>query len=292
MSSSPTPRDPARDKFEAASPPAPDDFLATAIAAAQAGGDVIRDGARNRKSLTIERKRANDFVSVVDKGSERAIIDVLAARFPSHAFIAEETGSTGMSDHVWLIDPLDGTTNFLHGIPHYCVSIALRVRDAGAVAVILDPIAERLFTATRGGGAYLNGERIHVAERTSLAEAVIATGIPFSEYSFIDEYMDSLRTIALSCAGIRRAGAAALDLAFVAAGWLDGFWEKNLWPWDMGAGSLLIEEAGGVVTDFAGGANYLGAGHIVCGAPGVHRALLEIVGRYPALVAPRVAKAA
>ncbi|MEO8135381.1 MAG: inositol monophosphatase family protein [Betaproteobacteria bacterium] len=267
-----------------------DGYLTAAIAAARAGGAVINEGARNRATLQIERKQSNDFVSMVDKGSERAILDLLAAQFPSHAFIAEETGNSGSSDYVWLIDPLDGTTNFLHGFPQYCVSIALRLGDEVMVGVIFDPVSDRLFTATKGGGAWLNGERIQVSARPSLGEAMVGTGIPFTDWSFIDAYMESLRIIMQRCGGIRRAGAAALDLAFVAAGWLDGFWEKNLHPWDVGAGSLLIQEAGGVISDFSGGTDYINSGQTVAGAPGVHRELVEVLGRYPALAAPRYVK--
>jgi myo-inositol-1(or 4)-monophosphatase len=273
--------------------PGLDTFLATAIAAARAAGDVIRDGARNRASLTIERKRANDFVSIVDKGAERAILDLIGRAHPDHAFHAEETGQSGgaaTASHVWLIDPLDGTTNFLHGIPHYCVSIGLKRDGDMVVGVVYDPINERLFTATKGGGAHLDGERIRVSSRESLAESVIGTGIPFSDLSYVDAYMGSLRTIATRSAGIRRAGAAALDLAYVAAGWLDGFWEKNLNPWDVGAGAVLIEEAGGVITDFRGGRAHIDSGQVVTGAPGVHRALLDVIAEFPALAAPRQAR--
>jgi myo-inositol-1(or 4)-monophosphatase len=264
-----------------------DAFLDRAIAAARAGGEVVREGARNRATLQIERKQSNDFVSVIDKGSERAILELLSARFPSHAFIAEETGSSGSSEYVWLIDPLDGTTNFLHGFPHYCVSVALRIDEKIMVGVVFDPLNNRMFTATRGGGAYLNGERIGVSGRAGLSEAVIGTGIPFTDWTFLDAYLDALRIVMQRCGGIRRAGAGALDLAFVAAGWLDGFWEKNLHPWDVGAGSLLIQEAGGIVSDFSGGGQYMTAGQIVAGSPGVHRELQDVLGRYPALAAPR-----
>lgn len=264
--------------------------LAAAVDAAHAAADVIRKGARNRSSLVIERKRANDFVSAVDKGAERAILDVLSSRFPDHAFIAEETGHSrdvATADNVWLIDPLDGTTNFLQGIPHYCVSIGLRRNGRMAVGVVLDAASGRQFTAARGGGTWLDGERIRVSQRDSLAEAVIGTGIPFSDLSFIDAYMGSLRAIASRTAGIRRAGAAALDLAYVSAGWLDGFWERNLNPWDIGAGAMLIEEAGGVITDFKGGDGHIDSGQAVAGSPGVHRALLEVVKEFPALAQPR-----
>ncbi len=267
-----------------------DRFLAAAIAAAQAGGEIIREGGRNRATLQIERKQSNDFVSAIDKGSEHAILELLSAQFPAHAFIAEETGNSGSSEYVWLIDPLDGTTNFLHGFPHYCVSVALRIGEEIVVGVIFDPLNNRLFTATRGGGAYLNGESIRVSERAGLSEALVGTGTPFTDWTFLDEYLDALRIVMQQCGGIRRAGAGALDLAFVAAGWLDGFWEKNLHPWDVGAGSLLIQEAGGVVSDFSGGGEFVTAGQVVAGAPGVHRELQEVLGRYPALAAPRYRK--
>jgi myo-inositol-1(or 4)-monophosphatase len=260
-----------------------DEYLAVAIAAARAGGAVIVQGAHTRGSLQIERKRANDFVSAIDKASERAILEVIAARYPHHAFRAEESGPSGTSAYTWLVDPLDGTTNFLHGFPHYCVSIALQANDQIVVGVVFDPLNERLFTATRGGGAYLDGERIHGSGRAGLSEAVIGTGIPFTDWSFLDAYLASLRVIMQRCAGIRRPGAAALDLAFVAAGWMDGFWEKKLHPWDVGAGSLLVQEAGGVVTDFSGGTQYLTGGQVVAGTPGVHRELLDVLSRYPDL---------
>ena len=258
-------------------------FLAAAVDAARAGGEVIRKGAAERAGLQIERKRSNDFVSAIDKGSEDAIMRLLSSRFPGHAYNAEESGGSGSSDHVWLIDPLDGTTNFLHGFPQYCVSIALQVEGRVEVGVVLDPLNERLFTATRGGGAFLNGEKLNGSGRAGLDEAIIGTGMPFTDWSYLAAYLDSLAVIMQRCAGIRRAGAAALDLAFVAAGWLDGFWEKNLHPWDVGAGSLLIEEAGGKVSGFSGGANFIAARQMVAGTPGVHRELVDILSRYPAL---------
>lgn len=260
-----------------------DDFLHAAVEAARAGGQVIRAAAGTHASLQIERKRNNDFVSAVDKGSERAIIESLSARFPDHAIKAEESGDSGSSDHQWLIDPLDGTTNFLHGFPHYCVSIALRIGEQVAVGVVFDPLNDRMFTARRGGGAFLNGQPIGVSARSSCTEALVATGLPFSDFSFLDEYIASLRVIMQRCGGVRRPGAAALDLAFVAAGWTDGFWEKNLNPWDVGAGSLLVEEAGGRVSDFSGQGRFLHCGHIVAGTPGVHRDLVEVLSQYPTL---------
>ena len=263
-------------------------YLATAIEAALAGGDVIRDGARSRASLTIERKQANDFVSAIDKGAERAIIGLLSARFPGHAFKAEESGESGDSGSsacTWLIDPLDGTTNFLHGFPHYCVSIALQIGETVEVGVVFDPVSSRMFSATRGGGAHLDGERIRVSGRPGLNEAILGTGLPYTDWSYLDPYLASLRTIMQRCAGIRRPGAAALDLAFVAAGWLDGFWEKKLNAWDVGAGSLLVQEAGGRVSDFSGAPQFLTRGQIVAGTSGVHRELLDVLAHHPALSA-------
>ena len=258
-------------------------FLSTAVAAARAAGVIINEGAKNRASITIERKNANDFVSVIDKSAERAIIDTLAAKYPGHAFKAEESGEAGTSRYTWVIDPLDGTTNFLQGIPYYCVSIALQIDDAIAVGVIYDPTSGRLFTATRGHGAFLDGVRIHVSGRPGLTEAVVGTGIPFRDWSYLDDYLASLRVIMQRCAGIRRPGAAALDLASVSAGWIDGHWEKGLNAWDMAAGGLLIQEAGGVVTTFNGSGAFLNSGQVLAGAPGVHAELLDVLRRYPTL---------
>jgi myo-inositol-1(or 4)-monophosphatase len=266
----------------------PDDlaaFLARAVEAARAAGAVIQEGARDRASLDIERKTVNDFVSVIDKRAEQVIIDTLSVRFPGHAFKAEESGERGTSRHTWLIDPLDGTTNFLHGIPYYCVSIALRIDDAVAAGVVLDPVSGRLFTATRGQGAFLDGNPIRVSGRASLTEAVVGTGLPFKDWHYLDDYLASLRVIMQRCAGIRRPGAAALDLAQVAAGWVDGHWEKGLNAWDVGAGSLLVEEAGGRVSTFNGSGSFLNSGQIIAGGPGVHAELLDVLHRYPALQA-------
>ena len=258
-------------------------FLAGAVEAARAAGAVIQEGARKRSSLTIERKTANDFVSEVDKRAERAIIDTLSARFPSHAYYAEESGKRGASRHTWIIDPLDGTTNFLHGIPYYCVSIALRIDDALAVGVIFDPSSSRLFTASRGHGAFLDGDAIRVSGRAALTEAVLSTGLPFKDWHYLDEYLQSLREIMQRCGGIRRPGAAALDLAYVAAGWVDGHWEKGLNAWDIGAGSLLVQEAGGTASTFSGDSAFLESGQIIGASPAVHAALVDVLQRYPTL---------
>ncbi|MBA3772406.1 MAG: inositol monophosphatase [Ramlibacter sp.] len=255
----------------------PEHYLALAVEAARAGGDVVRAGALNRANLSIERKRPNDFVSEIDRGSEVAILSHLRAHLPGHAVQAEESGTSGDSDYVWLIDPLDGTTNFLHGFPHYCISVAMQFKGKVVVGVVYDPIHQRLFTATQGGGAWLNGQRLSVTGPTSLAECLLGTGLPFSEWTYLDGYLSSLRTIMQRCGGVRRAGAAALDLAFVAAGWLDGFWEKDLNPWDVGAGSLLVEEAGGVVSDFSGGGGFIERRQIVAGARAVQAELVSVL---------------
>lgn len=258
-------------------------YLDRAIAAARAGADVIISGAAARSTLTVISKKPNDFVSEIDRNAERAIIDTLHAAFPDHAILAEESGQSGGSDHTWIIDPLDGTTNFLHGIPHHCISIALRRETELIAGVVFDAVNDRMFTATKGGGSRLNGEAIRVSERGALEGAVIGTGFPFTDWSYLDDYLASLREIMLRTAGIRRPGAAALDLAYVAAGWVDGHWETNLNPWDMAAAMLLITEAGGVVSDFAGRTQELGRRNIVAGSAGVHGALLDVLRHYPGL---------
>jgi myo-inositol-1(or 4)-monophosphatase len=252
-------------------------YLALAVQAARAGGDVVRTGALRRASLVVDRKRPNDFVSEIDRGSEVAILDHLRAETHGHAVQAEESGASGASDYVWLIDPLDGTTNFLHGFPHYCVSVAMQFRGKVVVGVVYEPVHERCFTATRGGGAWLNGERLSVTRPAGLAECLLGTGLPYSDWSYLDAYLASLRTIMQRCGGVRRAGAAALDLAFVAAGWLDGFWEKGLNSWDVGAGSLLVEEAGGVVSDFTGGGRFIEARQIIAGSSAVQDGLVGVL---------------
>ena len=260
-------------------------FLEGAVDAARAAGAVIEEGARDRGNLNIERKTANDFVSEIDKRAERVIIDTLSERFPGHGFKAEESGESGSSRYTWLIDPLDGTTNFLHGIPYYCVSIALRIDDAVVAGVVFDPTSGRQFTAMRGHGAFLDGNPIRVSGRAGLTEAVVGTGLPFKDWHYLDDYLHSLREIMQRVAGVRRPGAAALDIAYVAAGWVDGHWEKGLNAWDVGAGSLLVEEAGGLVSTFSGSTSFLNGGQIIVGSPGVHAALLDVLRRYPTLTA-------
>jgi myo-inositol-1(or 4)-monophosphatase len=250
-------------------------MLHTAIKAARRAATIINRAARDLDGITVTAKRQNDFVTEVDRAAEAAVIETLKKAYPDHAILAEESGAAGRSDYTWIIDPLDGTTNFIHGFPQYAVSIALRHRGAITQGVIYDPGRNELFVASKGRGAYLNDRRIRVSKRTHLRDALIGTGFPFREIAHLDEYLRMFKAVTENTAGVRRAGAAALDLAYVAAGRLDGFWELGLSPWDMAAGSLLIFEAGGLVADLDGEAKYLEVGHIVCGAPKVFVQLLR-----------------
>ncbi|MDB6060712.1 MAG: inositol monophosphatase [Verrucomicrobiaceae bacterium] len=256
-------------------------MLTIALKAARKSGETIARSMDQFDTIRVDEKSANDFVTEVDRASEREIIGLLKKTYPDHAFLGEESGASGASDaeYRWIIDPLDGTTNFIHGIPHFAVSIACEYRGQLEHAVVLDPVRREEFTASRGRGAQLNGRRIRVSERKSLDGALIGTGIPFKSrtQAQIPEYMRSLQEVAEKTAGLRRAGAAALDLAYVAAGRLDAFWEMALAPWDIAAGVLLIREAGGLVSDFNGGNNYLENGHVVCGNPKCFKGLLQIV---------------
>ena len=250
-------------------------MLGFAVKAARRAGDIINRAAENIEQLKIKHKTLNDLVSEVDHAAEVAIISSLQKVYPNHAFLAEESGRTGESDYEWIIDPLDGTTNFLHGFPVYAVSIALSYKKQLQVAVVYDPCRNDLYTAARGAGAYLNEKRIRVSKRDKLIDCLIGTGFPFKANSDINSYTDMFKTIALKTAGIRRPGAAALDLANVAAGRLDGFWEIGLSPWDMAAGALLIKEAGGLVGDLEGEDQFLDSGRIVAGNPKIFVQLLS-----------------
>ena len=250
-------------------------MLGFAVKAARRAGDIINRAAENIEQLKIKHKTLNDLVSEVDHAAEVAIISSLQKVYPNHAFLAEESGRTGESDYEWIIDPLDGTTNFLHGFPVYGVSIALAYKKQLQVAVVYDPCRNDLYTAARGAGAYLNEKRIRVSKRDKLIDCLIGTGFPFKANSDINSYTDMFKTIALKTAGIRRPGAAALDLANVAAGRLDGFWEIGLSPWDMAAGALLIKEAGGLVGDLEGEDQFLDSGRIVAGNPKIFVQLLS-----------------
>jgi len=263
-------------------------MLNIAIRAAREGARVIVRHLDRVDTLRIDEKSRNDFVSDVDRMAERVIIDTLRRSYPDHAVLAEEGGASGDSEYQWVIDPLDGTTNFLHGFPQFCVSIALKHRGRLDQAVVFDPLRQELFTATRGAGAQLDGKRIRVTRRHSLKGALLGTGFPFQQIEHMDTYLESLGALMPQCAGIRRAGAAALDLAYVAAGRMDGFWEFGLSPWDFCAGVLLIREAGGMVSDLRGGEGYMDSGDIACGTPRVHREMLKFL-RAPVLKRERMA---
>ena len=261
-------------------------FLNTAIKAARRAGSIINRSALDGATLEVRAKQANDFVTQVDQAAERAAIDVIRRAYPDHAILAEESGEdlgsearTGgakptASDTRWIIDPLDGTTNFIHGFPQYCVSIAVEQRGKVAHAVVYDPTKNELFTASQGRGAYLNDRRMRVTKCLQLRDALVGTGFPFKEMARLDLYLGHLAGIMRGASGIRRAGAAALDLAYVACGRLDGFWEMGLAPWDMAAGALLITEAGGLVGDLQGGQTYLASGDIAAATPKVLPELL------------------
>ena len=242
-------------------------MLNIAIRAARAAGDVIIRQIDHVQDLPVTKKSRNDFVTEVDKHAEMAIIETLRNSFPNHAFLAEESGQQGDSPYLWIIDPLDGTTNYLHGFPQYAVSIALQHKGELVQAVVYDPLRQELFTASRGEGAMLNNKRIRVSKQKSLEGALLGTGFPFKEQERLNEYLDSFKALFPMTAGIRRAGAASLDLAYVACGRLDGFWEFGLKPWDIAAGVLLIQEAGGMISGICGNENYMETGNIVAATP-------------------------
>ena len=251
-------------------------MLTIAVRAARRAGSIINRASLNGSSLNVRSKRVNDFVTQVDQAAEEAIIEIVRKAHPDHGFLAEESGKTpGEAEYVWIIDPLDGTTNFIHGFPQYCVSIAVEHRGALAHGVVYDPVKNELFTASKGRGAFLNDRRIRVSKCTRLKESLVGTGFPFKELSRLDLYTGQLRNLIQGSAGVRRAGAAALDLAYVACGRLDAFWEMGLSPWDMAAGALLIQEAGGLVGDFSGEARYMQSGDISAATPKVFPQLLE-----------------
>ncbi len=230
-------------------------MLNTAIKAARRAGNVITRGARDLDLLTGTTKGPKDFVSEVDRAAEAAIVETIRAVYPDHAILAEEgtgRGDNPDAEHQWIIDPLDGTTNFLHGLPQYCVSIALAHRGIVTQGVVYDPVRNDLFTATRGRGAFLNDRRIRVSRRAHLRDCLIGTGFPFRDGSHLDTYLQMMKTMIEQTAGLRRPGAAALDLAYVAAGFYDGFFELGLNPWDVAAGSLLVLEGGGHIGDLSG----------------------------------------
>jgi len=250
-------------------------MLNIATRAARSAGRILMRYAERTDHIAVTSKNRNDFVSEVDRGAEAAIIHELRSRYPDHAILAEESGEHQGSDFQWVIDPLDGTTNYLHGFPQFSVSIALKYRNRLEQAVVYDPLREEMFTASRGQGAQLNDRRLRVASRTSLEGALIGTGFPYRDQSHLDAYLGMLKALIQDTAGIRRPGSAALDVAYVAAGRLDGFWERGLAQWDFAAGALLVSEAGGKVTDLSGGDRFLKTGNLIAGNLKVHQAMLD-----------------
>ena len=251
-------------------------MLNIAVRAARKAGSIINRAALGGEGLNIKAKHANDFVTQVDHAAEEAIIGIVRHAYPEHGFLAEESGrSAGEAEYVWIIDPLDGTTNFIHGFPQYAVSIGVQQRGALAHAVVYDPLKNELFTASKGRGAFLNDRRIRVSKCLRLQDALVGTGFPFKELARLELYTKQLVNLMQSSSGVRRAGAAALDLAYVACGRLDAFWELGLSPWDMAAGALLIQEAGGLVGDLGGDSGYLDKGEIAAATPRVFPQLLE-----------------
>jgi myo-inositol-1(or 4)-monophosphatase len=258
-------------------------MLNIAVKAARAAGAIINRASLDLDLLKVNTKGPNDFVSEVDQAAEQAIIETLLAAYPGHGILAEESGrahGAKDSEFVWIIDPLDGTTNFLHGFPVYAVSIALAHRGQVQQAVVYDPTRNDLFYASKGRGAFLNDKRLRVSKRTRLQESLIGTGFPFRKGDNFKRYVAMFEEVMQHCAGLRRPGAAALDLCYVAAGWYDGFFETGLSPWDIAAGSLMITEAGGLIGNFTGEADFLYQREVVAGTPKVYAQLVKLLAPY------------
>jgi myo-inositol-1(or 4)-monophosphatase len=251
-------------------------ILNNAVKAAREAGRIINRASNDVGALNIQSKSINDFVSEVDHAAEAAIINILKDAYPDHGFLGEESGDTNKeAENIWIIDPLDGTTNFLHNFPQYCVSIALQQSGVLTQAVIYDPVRNDLFTATKGRGAFLNDKRIRVSNRAKLQQSLIGTGFPFRDFTHLDTYLAMMKDMIKKTTGIRRPGSAALDLAYVAAGYTDGFFEINLSAWDIAAGGLMVQEAGGIVGDFEGNESWLQTGNIVAANPKVFAQMLQ-----------------
>jgi len=270
-------------------------MLNIAVKAARGAGAIINRASLDLDLLKVNTKGPNDFVSEVDQAAEQSIIETLLAAYPGHGILAEESGrahGAKDSDYVWIIDPLDGTTNFLHGFPVYAVSIALAFRGQVQQAVVYDPCRNDMFYASKGRGAFLNDKRLRVSKRTRLADSLIGTGFPFRKGDNFKRYMQMFESVMQNCAGLRRPGAAALDLCYVAAGWYDGFFETGLSPWDIAAGSLIITEAGGLIGNFTGEADYLYQREAVAGNPKVYAQLVQILTPFSRVITPDEANTA
>ena len=252
-------------------------MLNIGIRAARAAGEIIIRNLEQVSDIQVHEKGLNDFVSEVDKKAEAVIIDTILKAYPRHSILAEESGHSGEGDYQWIIDPLDGTTNYLHGFPQFAVSIGLKHGGNLEQAVIYDPMRQELFTATRGSGAYMNNRRIRVSKRKELNGALLGTGFPFGNNYKLEVFIKTFRALFPVAAGIRRAGAAALDLAYVASGRLDGFWEYGLKPWDMAAGALLIQEAGGIVTSINNDSNFMKSDNILTANTKLHEVMVKVL---------------
>ncbi|MDN3921684.1 inositol monophosphatase family protein [Roseateles violae] len=262
-------------------------MLNVAIKAARAAGAIINRASLDLDILKINTKSPNDFVTEVDQAAEAAIIETLLAAYPDHGILAEESGRQHGAKHsefVWIIDPLDGTTNFIHGFPVYCVSIALAHRGVVQQAVVYDPTRNDLFYATKGRGAYLNDKRLRVSKRTRMSDALIGTGFPFRRGDNFKRYVKMFEEVMTQCAGLRRPGAAALDLCYVAAGYYDAFFETGLNPWDIAAGSLIITEAGGLIGNFTGESDFLHQREVVAGSPKIYGQMVQILAPYTRVI--------
>ena len=246
-----------------------------AARAAREAGTLLLRYFNRMENIPVEEKQANDFVTEVDRASEQIIIQAIHKAYPDHAILAEESGDHAGNDYLWIIDPLDGTTNYLHGFPQFSVSIALQHRGELVAAVVHDPLRDETFSAHKGGGAYLNEHRIRVSKRKNLHGALLGTGIPYRDHRFVDQYFGMMKALIKDTAGVRRPGSAALDFAWLAAGRIDGFWELGLAQWDFAAGTLLVREAGGTVTDLSGGERHFETGNVVAGNVKVHPLMLE-----------------
>jgi myo-inositol-1(or 4)-monophosphatase len=262
-------------------------MLNIAVKAARNAGAIINRASLDVDLLKVTAKSANDFVTEVDHAAEAAIIETILTAYPGHGILGEETGrqhGARHSDYLWIIDPLDGTTNFIHGFPIYCVSIALALRGKVEQAVVYDPTRNDLFIASKGRGAFLNDKRLRVSKRTRLGDALIGTGFPFRKGDNLQRYMKMFEAVAPHCAGLRRPGSAALDLCYVAAGWYDGFFETGLNPWDVAAGSLMITEAGGLIGNFTGEADFLHQREVVAGTPKVYGQLVQLLSPFTRVI--------
>ncbi len=253
-----------------------DDFLSTASTAARLAGDIILQDLGRLSAADVQTKAAFDFVTEVDRRSEEVIVQTIRDRHPGHRILTEEGLKEGPGGYRWIIDPLDGTTNYIHGYPMFSVSIALESDGEIVLGVVFDPFRNEVFSAVRGDGAFLNKRQIHVSGITAPDRSLVATGFPFRAKGLIDDYLRMFRTVFEEVSDIRRAGSAAIDLAYLAAGRVEGFFELKLSPWDVAAGSLLVTEAGGIVTDFGGGKGFLSTGNIIAGNSALQPILLEV----------------